>query len=122
MGMTSFYNPPYYNRGKIQVWDFIRDQELNYHLGNVVKYVCRAGHKKTTGNPEGNPLEDLDKAIHYLINERDSLRKQHTDYNAGSTHHLPEQSSQGVPFNVSNWQFNQQGEPEQAKGSDRRGV
>jgi len=74
MGMTSFYNPPYYNRGKIQVWDFIRDQELNYHLGNVVKYVCRAGHKRTIGNPEGDPLEDLDKAIHYLIDERDSLR------------------------------------------------
>ena len=118
MGMTSFYNPPYYNRGKIQVWDFIRDQGLNYHLGNVVKYVCRAGHKKTTGNPEGNPLEDLDKAIHYLMNERDSLRRQHTNYNSGSTRHLPEQSGKGVPFDVSNWKFNQQGEQEQTEGSD----
>ena len=122
MGMTSFYNPPYYNRGKIQVWDFIRDQGLNYHLGNVVKYVCRAGHKKTTGNPEGNPLEDLDKAIHYLMNERDYLRKQHSNYNSGSTPHLPEQSGERVPFNVSNWKFNQQGEPEQTEGSDSRGV
>ena len=69
MGVTTFYNPPYYNRGKIQVWDFIRDQELNYHLGNAVKYVCRAGHK-------GDSLEDLDKAIHYLTNERDALRRQ----------------------------------------------
>ena len=69
MGVTTFYNPPYYNRGKIQVWDFIRDQELNYHLGNVVKYVCRAGHK-------GDSLEDLDKAIHYLTNERDALRRE----------------------------------------------
>ena len=69
MGMTTFYNPPYYNRGKIQVWDFIRDQELNYHLGNVVKYVCRAGHK-------GDSLEDLDKAIHYLTNARDALRRE----------------------------------------------
>ena len=69
MGMTTFYNPPYYNRGKIQVWDFIRDQELNYHLGNVVKYVCRAGHK-------GDSLEDLDTAIHYLTNERDALRRE----------------------------------------------
>ena len=68
MGVTTFYNPPYYNRGKIQVWDFIRDQKLNYHLGNVVKYVCRAGHK-------GDSLEDLDKAIHYLTNERDALRR-----------------------------------------------
>ena len=118
MGMTSFYNPPYYNRGKIQVWDFIRDQELNYHLGNVVKYVCRAGHKKTTGNPEGNPLEDLDKAIHYLMNERDYLRKQHSNYNSGSTPHLPEQSGQGVPFDVSSWKFNQQRESQPTEGSD----
>ena len=118
MGMTSFYNPPYYNRGKIEVWDFIRDQGLNYHLGNVVKYVCRAGHKKTVGNPDGNPLEDLDKAIHYLMNERDSLRRQHTNYNSGSTRHLPEQPSKGVPFDVSSWKFDQQGEPEQAEGSD----
>ena len=111
MGMTSFYNPPYYNRGKIQVWDFIRDQGLNYHLGNVVKYVCRAGHK-------GNQLEDLDKAIHYLMNERDSLRKQHTNYHSGSTRHLPEQPSKGVPFDVSSWKFDQSGESEQTKGSD----
>ena len=108
MGMTSFYNPPYYNRGKIQVWDFIRDQGLNYHLGNVVKYVCRAGHKKTTGNPDGNPLEDLDKAIHYLINERDYLRHG-LDNHPGPTRDLPEQSSEGVPFDVSSWEFNKQG-------------
>ena len=118
MGMTSFYNPPYYNRGKIQVWDFIRDQGLNYHLGNVVKYVCRAGHKKTTGNPEGNPLEDLDKAIHYLTNERDSLRRKHTDYNSRSTHHLPQSPSEGVPFDVSNWKFHSEGSKEPTEGSD----
>ena len=106
--MTSFYNPPYYNRGKIQVWDFIRDQGLNYHLGNVVKYVCRAGHKKTTGNPDGNPLEDLDKAIHYLINERDYLRHG-LDNHPGPTRDLPEQSSEGVPFDVSSWEFKSEG-------------
>ena len=117
MGMTSFYNPPYYNRGKIQVWDFIRDQELNYHLGNVVKYVCRAGHKKTVGNPTGDPLEDLDKAIHYLINERDYLRHGSNNH-SGPTRNLPEQSSEGVPFEVSSWKFNQSGGQEPSKGSD----
>ena len=110
MGMTSFYNPPYYNRGKIQVWDFIRDQELNYHLGNVIKYVCRAGHK-------GDPLEDLDKAIHYLINERDYLRHDSNNH-SGPTRNLPEQSSEGVPFNVSRWKFDKSGESEQTEGSD----
>ncbi len=121
MGMTSFYNPPYYNRGKIQVWDFIRDQELNYHLGNVIKYVCRAGHKRTVGNPTGDPLEDLEKAIHYLINERDYLRHGSNNH-PGHTPHLPDQSSKGVPLDVSGWKFDQSGESESSERSDRRGV
>ena len=101
MGMTSFYNPPYYNRGKIQVWDFIRDQELNYHLGNAIKYVCRAGHK-------GDPLEDLDKAIHYLINERDYLRHGSNNHSR-HTSQLPEQSGKGVPLDISSSELNQSG-------------
>ena len=54
--------PDYYQRGNIEVWDFIRDQSLNYHLGNVIKYICRAGYKD-------NDLKDLKKASHYLLNE-----------------------------------------------------
>ena len=59
---TNSHGPSYYKRGSIQVWDFIRDQELNFHLGNVIKYICRAGHKD-------NDIQDLQKAIHYLQNE-----------------------------------------------------
>ena len=59
---TNEAGPQYYRRGSIQVWDFIRDQELNFHLGNVIKYVCRAGHKF-------DDIDDLEKAIHYLKNE-----------------------------------------------------
>ena len=55
-------SPHYYQRGQIQVWDFVRDQGLTYHLGNAVKYICRAGYKD-------NYVEDLEKAIHYLTNE-----------------------------------------------------
>jgi len=33
---------------------------LSYHLGNVVKYIVRAGHKDT------DPLQDLQKARWYL--------------------------------------------------------
>ena len=55
-------SPSYYKRGKAPVWDFIRDQELNFHLGNAIKYICRAGHK-------GSKEEDLEKAIVYLQNE-----------------------------------------------------
>ena len=40
------FSPKHYQRGKIQVWDFIADQNLDFLLGNVVKYVCRAGHKE----------------------------------------------------------------------------
>ena len=59
---TNDHGPRYYRRGSIQVWDFVRDQELNFHLGNVIKYVCRAGHKF-------DDIDDLEKAIHYLKNE-----------------------------------------------------
>lgn len=41
----SKYSPTHYQRGKIEVWDFIVDQGLDYLAGNVIKYVCRAGHK-----------------------------------------------------------------------------
>ena len=55
-------SPKHYTRGNIEVWDFIRDQELNYHLGNAIKYICRAGFKSSK-------IDDLKKAIHYLENE-----------------------------------------------------
>lgn len=42
---SSKYSPTHYQRGKIEVWDFIIDQQLDYLAGNVVKYVCRAGFK-----------------------------------------------------------------------------
>ena len=59
---TNDHGPQYYRRGPVQVWDFVRQQELNFHLGNVIKYVCRAGHKF-------DDIDDLEKAIHYLKNE-----------------------------------------------------
>ena len=52
-------SPSHYTKGKIEVIDFIEDQQLNYHLGNVVKYVCRAEHK-------GAKKQDLMKALWYL--------------------------------------------------------
>lgn len=58
-------HPSHYIRDKIEVIDFIEDQQLPYHLGNVIKYIARAGYK-------GDKLEDLKKARWYLdryINE-----------------------------------------------------
>ena len=47
MAYNSKLSPSYYKRGKAPVWDFIRDQGLNFHLGNAVKYICRAGYKNS---------------------------------------------------------------------------
>lgn len=54
-------HPEHYNKGKIEVIDFIEDQSLGFHLGNAVKYICRAGVK----DPE-KEIEDLKKAIWYI--------------------------------------------------------
>ena len=55
------YSPTHYQRGSIEVWDFIADQKLDYFLGNVVKYVARAGHKQ-----HEEELDDLLKAKAYI--------------------------------------------------------
>ena len=62
MSDTIINHPPHYTHGKIEVIDFIEDQNLGYHLGNVIKYICRAGLK----DPE-KEIEDLQKAEWYLV-------------------------------------------------------
>lgn len=63
-------HPSHYTYGKIEVIDFIEDKELNFNLGNVVKYVARAGKKKSSGKSlEAKALEDLKKAKWYLDHE-----------------------------------------------------
>ena len=64
MSNNQVENPSHYNSGKIEVIDFIEDQNLNFHLGNAVKYISRAGKK--------DPVkfrEDLEKAVWYLNRE-----------------------------------------------------
>lgn len=48
----------HYAKRKIQPWDVIEEYNLDFWLGNVIKYVLRARDK--------NGLEDLRKAQHYL--------------------------------------------------------
>ena len=57
-------HPPHYRAGGIETIDFIEAKDLNYRLGNVVKYVSRAGKKVNS-----DPLEDLKKAQFYLTRE-----------------------------------------------------
>lgn len=54
-------HPSHYTSGKIEVIDYIEDQKLPYHLGNVVKYISRAGKKDPA-----KTIEDLKKAEWYL--------------------------------------------------------
>ena len=75
-------SPIYYQRGSTDVWHFIRDQQLNFHLSNVVKYICRAGYKTDS------KIQDLEKALHYLQNELDHEKDVYL------------RASQGIPYKV----------------------
>lgn len=66
-------HPSHYTDGKIEVIDYIEDKKLGYHLGNVVKYISRAGKKD--GNSE---LQDLKKARWYLDRKIQTLEEKVT--------------------------------------------
>ena len=60
--------PAHYVEGrKYEPKDVIRDWELNFNLGNVIKYVSRAGRKDSK-------IVDLEKAKQYLQFEIDYLQ------------------------------------------------
>ena len=56
-------HPSYYKRGGIEAIDAIEAWGLGFNLGNVVKYIARAGRKTKDG------LRDLKKAEWYLDRE-----------------------------------------------------
>ena len=63
-----FTPPPIINQPPtewIDTINFIESKELNYHLGNVIKYISR--HKNNT-------LEDLEKAQWHLSREIDRIK------------------------------------------------
>jgi hypothetical protein len=55
-------HPAHYKTGGIETIDFIEAKELNYNMGNAVKYISRAEHK-------GNKRQDLEKAVWYINRE-----------------------------------------------------
>jgi transcriptional regulator with XRE-family HTH domain len=55
-------HPSHYNMGEYEAIDVIEDWNLNFNLGNAVKYISRAGHKD-------NIVQDLKKAMWYLDRE-----------------------------------------------------
>jgi len=61
--------PPHYKTGGVETLDFIEAKDLNYRLGNVIKYVSRAGKKDGS-----DPVQDLEKAAFYLKREIDARK------------------------------------------------
>lgn len=54
--------PLHYQTNSIDVIDFCKLYNLNFNLGNIVKYACRVGKKE-------NDIEDLKKVIDYAQRE-----------------------------------------------------
>ena len=95
--------PAYYQRGSTDVWDFIREQGLNFHLGNAIKYICRAGYKDSK-------IQDLEKAIHYLQNELTHEKD------------LYFRASQGISYQVQPEIVSDERQAYLSEESDRRGI
>tara|TARA_R100000951_G_scaffold88529_1_gene76563 strand:- start:33 stop:245 length:213 start_codon:yes stop_codon:yes gene_type:complete len=59
---------PHYENGKgYDVIDFVKDYNLNFNRGNIIKYISRADRKK-------HELMDLLKAKDYLEREIEYVR------------------------------------------------
>lgn len=54
-------HPEYYNKGDIEVLEFIEDQRMDFVKGSAIKYICRAGGKDPT-----KEVEDMGKAMFYV--------------------------------------------------------
>ena len=71
MTIKESVNHPQHYGGEDNVYEAIRVIEahnLNFNLGNVVKYILRAEHK-------GKKIEDLKKGLWYLQREIGNLEK-----------------------------------------------
>jgi Protein of unknwon function (DUF3310) len=69
-GMDLVNHPKHYQGNGLEVIDVIEAFELDFSLGNAVKYILRAGRKATYGGlPDemrAAEIEDLEKAVWYL--------------------------------------------------------
>ena len=62
-------HPSHYTSSKIEVIEYILDHGFDYLLGNVVKYVSRAGLKS-----KHTEIQDLEKARWYLNRKIELLK------------------------------------------------
>lgn len=56
----------HYKKHTIQPWHIIDDYELDFYLGNAVKYILR---------DKESHVEDLQKAIHYIERKLELLQE-----------------------------------------------
>lgn len=66
--MSNVDHPKHYNEG-IEAIEVIESWDLNFHVGNVIKYMLRAPHK-------GAEIQDLEKAKWYLDRHLENIKKQ----------------------------------------------
>ncbi len=79
--MTQIEQPFYYQGEGYDVNNIIEDFNLDFWLGNVIKYVCRAGDK-----PEARYIDDLRKARYYLNFAIEQYEKIHPEEEEQCTH------------------------------------
>lgn len=70
--MSNVDHPSHYNQGDFEVIDVITDWDLDFPLGNAIKYIARAGHKDSE-------IEDLQKALWYINYKIDLLKRRRLD-------------------------------------------
>ena len=74
-------NHPNHYGGKNNPYEAIKITEaynLNFHLGNAIKYILRAGKKHNA-----SPTQDLEKAVWYLERHLENLiKEQNADTNS----------------------------------------
>ncbi len=64
-------NPDYYEKNGYEAIDYIEAHNLNFSLGNVIKYVTRAGHKSGE-----DTVMALEKARWYIDHEIKRLEEE----------------------------------------------
>lgn len=65
--MDKINHPSWYTDGKYETIDAIESWKMDYHLGNAVKYLSRAGKKDSA-------LDDLKKARWYVARELENRK------------------------------------------------
>ena len=64
--LSLVHHPEHYQGKGLEVIDIIEAFDLNFSLGNAIKYILRADKK-------GNKKQDLSKALWYIKREIDKL-------------------------------------------------